>query len=213
MSLEDDTEIDKAAADVAVRRLVEASLATLTDDMIGRLSQVASEGLTWLDDLQRSRVREAIPLLSQMVATGDLERLAGLARVLGAAEDALTDDLVVRLAALASGAMTVLDRLNQADFDYYAKLGKRLGDVLTPSVVDRLVKNLPAVLDLIEQVCATGLLRDAMAGLQDVREGLASLPRPQGGLAGLWALMKDPDNQRTIQALLLYGHHVLTPKE
>ena len=213
MPLEDDTRIHETAPDIAVTRLVEATLATLTDDMIGRLSEAAGEGLTWLDELQQSRVREVIPILSRMVASGDLERLAGLARMLGAAEDALTDDLVTRLSTLASGGMTVLDGLNQVDIKRYIQLLGRLGDVLTPSVVDRLVKGLPAVLGLIEQACATGLLQDAMAGLQGVRERLASIPRPQGGLAGLWALMKDADNQRTMQALLLYGRHVLTPKD
>ena len=193
MTLEDDTRIAETAPDVAVTRLVEATLATLTDDMISRLSQVASEGLTWLDELQRSRVQEAITILSQMLASGDLARLAGLARVLGAAEDALTDDLVTRLSALASSGLTVLD-------------------VLTPSVVERLAASLPAVLDLIEAARKTGLLQDAMAGLKGARERFAALPRPQGGVGGLWTLLKDADNQRTIQALLFYGRHLLTPK-
>ena len=193
MTLEDDTRIAETAPDVAVTRLVEATLATLTDDMISRLSQVASEGLTWLDELQRSRVQEAITILSQMLASGDLARLAGLARVLGAAEDALTDDLVTRLSALASSGLTVLD-------------------VLTPSVVERLAASLPAVLDLIEAARKTGLLQDAMAGLKGARESFAALPRPQGGVGGLWTLLKDADNQRTIQALLFYGRHLLSPK-
>ena len=193
MTLEDDTRIAETAPDVAVTRLVEATLATLTDDMISRLSQVASEGLTWLDELQRSRVQEAITILSQMLASGDLARLAGLARVLGAAEDALTDDLVTRLSALASSGLTVLD-------------------VLTPSVVERLAASLPAVLDLIEAARKTGLLQDAMAGLKGARERFAALPRPQGGVGGLWTLLKDADNQRTIQALLFYGRHLLSPK-
>jgi uncharacterized protein YjgD (DUF1641 family) len=193
MALEDDTRIAETAPDVAVTRLVEATLATLTDDMISRLSQVASEGLTWLDELQRSRVQEAITILSQMLASGDLARLAGLARVLGAAEDALTDDLVTRLSALASSGLTVLD-------------------VLTPSVVERLAASLPAVLDLIEAARKTGLLQDAMAGLKGARERFAALPRPQGGVGGLWTILKDADNQRTIQALLFYGRHLLSPK-
>ena len=193
MTLEDDTRIAETAPDVAVTRLVEATLATLTDDMISRLSQVASEGLTWLDELQRSRVQEAITILSQMLASGDLARLAGLARVLGAAEDALTDDLVTRLSALASSGLTVLD-------------------VLTPSVVERLAASLPAVLDLIEAARKTGLLQDAMAGLKGARERFAALPRPQGGVGGLWTILKDADNQRTIQALLFYGRHLLSPK-
>ncbi len=212
MALEDDTRIHETAPDVAVTRLVEATLATLTDDMIGRLSEVVSEGLTWLDELQRARVREAIPILSHMLASGDLARLAGLARILGAAEDALTDDLVTRLAALASGGMTLLDGLHQADIDRYAKLWGRLTEVLTPKVVERLAVSLPEILDLIEEVRKTGLLQDALAGLKGARERFAVLPRPQGGVAGLWALLKDADNQRTIQALLFYGHRLWAPK-
>lgn len=212
MALEDDTRIAETAPDVAVTRLVEATLATLTDDMIARLSQVASDGLTWLDELQRSRVQDAITILSRMLASGDLARLAGLARVLGAAEDALTDDLVTRLSALASSGLAVLDGLHQADMDRYAACWRRLTDVLTPSVVERLAASLPMALDLIEEARKTGLLQDALAGLKGARERFAAKPRPQGGVAGLWALLKDADNQRTIQALLFYGRHLLTPK-
>ncbi len=212
MALEDDSRIHETAPDVAVTRLVEATLATLTDDMIGRLSEVASEGLTWLDELRRAGVREAIPILSQMLASGDLARLAGLARVLGAAEDALTDDLVTRLSALASGGMTLLDGLHQADIDCYLKLSRRLVEILTPSVMERLATNLPEILDLIEEARKTGLLQDALAGLKSAREDFAALPRPQGGVAGLWTLLKDANNQRTIQALLFCGRRMLTPK-
>ncbi|MHB8253808.1 MAG: hypothetical protein ACYDEV_08945 [Acidiferrobacter sp.] len=208
MSLEE-TNTQGTDPDAAVARLVEASFETLTDEMVGRLAKTASETLTLLDEFQSHRVTEALPILGEMVASGDLARLAHLARLVGAAEDALTDDLVVRLAAFASGGMTMLDRVNQADTDHYWRLWERLAEGLTPALMDRVVKVVPVVLDLLEQAQESGLLQDAMEGLLRTRKQLAALPRPAGGLAGLWAIMKDAENQRTLQALLLYGRQVL----
>lgn len=190
--------------------LVEAAFETLTDEMIGRLAKTASDGLTLLDEMQAHRVAEALPVIKELVASGDLVRLSHLVRLVGAAEDALTDDLVGRLAGLASHGMTVLDRLGRPDSERYWEMAARLSDGLTPAVLDRLFKQLPALLGLLEGLQESGVLEDVVGAVERTRKDLSSLPRPGGGLSGLWALMKDAENQRTLQALLLFGRQVLS---
>jgi len=196
---------EETGPNAQLARLVEAGFATLTDEMIARVAKTASDSLTLLDELHRSHAIDALPVIGEMVASGDLARLAHIARLLGAAEDALTDDLIGRLSAFASGGMAILDRLNQADSDRFWRLWELLAGALTPALMDRVVKNLPALLDILEQAEESGLVQDVMSAALRAREDLAALPRPAGGFAGLWTLMKDADNQRTIQALLLYG--------
>ena len=48
--------IDNANVGDATAILVEAGFETLTDEMVGRLAQAASQGLDVLDDLQRHRI-------------------------------------------------------------------------------------------------------------------------------------------------------------
>ena len=201
--------IDNASAGDAAAILVEAGFETLTDEMVGRLAQAASQGLDVLDELQRHRVLEILPLVGEFAASGDLARLVRLARLVGAAEDALTDDLVTRLAGLASHAMTVVDHVTRADDGRYARIWERVDERLTPTLVDRALKALPALLDLFERVTASGVLADCVEGFERLQGDLANAPRPGGGLGGLWALFKDADNQRVLQALLLYARHAL----
>ena len=200
---------DNANVESAAAVLIEAGFETLTDEMVGRLTQAASQGLDMLDDLQRHHISEVLPLVGELAASGDLARLARLARLVGAAEDALTDDLVTRLVGLASQTMTVLDHVTRVDDGRYARIWERLEERLTPALVDRTLKALPPLLDLFECVAASGVLPDAAKGSKQLQEELAQAPRPGGGLAGLWTLLKDADNQRVLQALLLYGRRVL----
>ncbi len=199
-----DTTINGAGAILA-----EAGFETLTDDMITRLARAAGDGLTLLDGVREHKTAEALAVLGTMVSSGDLARLAHLARLVGAAEDALTDDLVARIAHLASDAMTLLDRVGRLDIAHYERLGRRLEESLSPDLFERVLKALPVALDLFEQAAASGLLRDVCAGLAATREELAKTEAPGGGLGGLWTLMKDPGHQRTLQGLLLYARRIL----
>ncbi len=180
---------ENKAVDNGVDGLVAAGFATLTDDMVGRLSETASEALTVLDGVKRARLAEALPVLEALVSSGDLARLAHMARLLGAAEDALTDDLVTRLAALGSAAMTWLDRLQTVD-------------------VERLLGALPGLLAVVEAAQAEGLVDDAVRAMRTLRARMQAVPPPAGGLAGLWALARDRDNQRVMQALLIAARTV-----
>ncbi|MHB1513179.1 MAG: hypothetical protein ACYCVM_00400 [Acidiferrobacter sp.] len=200
---------DKMNAASAAEVLSEAAFETLTDEMIGRLAQAASQGLDMLDDVQRHRIAEILPVLGQLAASGDLARLAHLARLLGAAEDALTDDLVVRLAGLASRTMTLMDRLGRLDDGYYARMWGHIEERLTPALLDRGLQALPVVLDLLERASEGGALANFVDAATKLPQDLATVPRPSGGIAGLWTLMKDAENQRVLQALLLYARRAL----
>ena len=82
--------------------LVSAARDSLTDEMVGRLSATAAEGIDLIDQVNRSGVGRALPALAQLVENGDLDRLVALARTFGAAQDAMTDEMVSRLAETAA---------------------------------------------------------------------------------------------------------------
>lgn len=81
--------------------------------------------------------------VSVVVISGDLDRLVNLTRVLGSAADALSDDIVARLAETLSELMCIADRLarneglqqmlrlleNQALMDTVIKLAKAAAEV------------------------------------------------------------------------------------
>ena len=81
--------------------------------------------------------------VSVVVISGDLDRLVNLTRVLGSAADALSDDIVARLAETLSELMCIADRLarneglqqmlrlleNQALMDAVIKLAKAAAEV------------------------------------------------------------------------------------
>jgi uncharacterized protein YjgD (DUF1641 family) len=209
MALEDP---EKGAPVGAAALLVEAGFETLTDEMVGRLAQTASESLTLLEEIHASRLTEALPVIKELVASGDLARFSQLVRVLGAAEDALTDDLVGRLAGLASHGMALLERVTGPDSERYWELGDKLAEAITPALLDRYLKLLPVASDLLTRLQETAVLEDVLSALARTSKNLAGLPQPGGGLSGLWALMKDAENQRTLQALLVFGRQFLASR-
>ena len=108
------TPLDTAAA---LQRLGQSVQDSLTDEMIGRLSETVSGGLTLLDQINRSGLDKAIPVLAKMAQNGDLDRIAQMARLLGSAQDAVTDEMVGRLTETVSGGMTLIDQINRSGLD------------------------------------------------------------------------------------------------
>jgi hypothetical protein len=98
---------------VRLARVYGSAEDALTDDMVSRLSEAIGEGFCTLDQFCRSGVARALPALATMVENGDLERLAQLARVYASAQDAVTDDMVGRIAEAAAEGLTLLDRFNR----------------------------------------------------------------------------------------------------
>ncbi|MCE5388173.1 MAG: hypothetical protein K0041_06295, partial [Acidithiobacillus sp.] len=68
-----------------------------------------------LDTSQEDELRQAQEALVQLVRNGDLERIVHLARMLGAAGDAMSDEMVGRMAEIASNGLDLVDRVQRAD--------------------------------------------------------------------------------------------------
>ena len=167
----------------------------LTDEMIGRLTDAAGGGLALIDQVHRSGIEKALPTIARMVADGDLERLAQLARVYGSAQDVLTDEMVGRLAETVGEGMSLLDRLNRGGAVHLVEMLEHLDSTGT---LARVATGLPL---LIERL-------DMMAGMFKCFEEAAAKTAqeaPSGGVGGAWNLMTDAGNQQTLKFMLEVG--------
>ena len=96
---------------VELARLVASAQDSMSDDIVNRLASTVGEGLDLLDRVNRSGISRALPAITQLVDNGDLDRVVNVARVLGSAADSLSEDIIVRLAAMFSEGMVLVDRL------------------------------------------------------------------------------------------------------
>jgi uncharacterized protein YjgD (DUF1641 family) len=186
---------------VQLARVYGSAEDALTDEMVGRITETVSGGLSLLDQVNRSGLENALPALSRMVADGDLNRLVQLARVYGSAEDALTDEMVGRLAETVGEGLSLLDRLNRGGV---VRLIEMMEHMEASGALERVATLLPKLLarmDMLEQ----------MLGCLEMAAGeTATAPAPRGGVGGLWALMRDADSQRTLQFMLRFGEKLRT---
>ena len=160
-----------------LERIVAAARDSLTDEMVSRLSATLAEGMDLLDKVNRSGVAGALPAISQLVANGDLERLVHLARTYGAAQDAMTDEMVGRLAETVAESLSLMDRMHRAGLDRLVSNIERLGVVLE------------STMNALE------------AAKHDTDKGSAG-----GGLGGMWRLLADAENQESLRFLLAFAH-------
>jgi len=212
----------------------------LTDDMVTRLSATATEGLDLLDRLNRSGIGDALPTLAQMVKSGDLQRAADLMRLVGSAQDALSDDIVTRLAQTATEGLDLLDRVNRSgvadalpaigrlvengDLERLLGVARLVGsaqDALSDDIigrlaliagemmclVDRLARNpnFFLIIDLLGRADVQSSLVAMLNGLAQAREEMAATPAAKGGLSGLLALARDPATQETLRFAAAFG--------
>ncbi len=173
------------AVDVEVERVIAAARDALSDEMVGRLASSASSTMELLDQVNRAGLGRAIPALTELVNNGDLDRLAKLARVYGASEDALTDEMIGRLTQAAGDGLALMDQVNRAgldraipaiaemvnngDLDRLVKLARVYGsaeDALTDEMVGRLTDTLGNGLSLLDRFSRGG----AEAHRQDARK-------------------------------------------
>src|SRR3954466_4584233 len=98
---------------LGLERLSAAARDALTDEMVGRISATAAGGMELLDQISRARIGRALPALTQLIENGDLDRLVGLARTAGAIQDALTDEMIVRIATTVGGSLALMDQINR----------------------------------------------------------------------------------------------------
>jgi len=187
-----ETKDEKAAMDTEIERLVAAGRDSLTDEMVGRLAGSAAEALDLVDKAGRAGLSKAIPALAEMVNNGDLERLAQLARVFHAGQDALTDEMVGRLAETLGEGMSLLDRVNRSGFWRLVEVMERLEST---GALERIAETLPRLLERLDMV--GGLL----TCIEDAA-GKSRTERVSGGFGGMWRIMTDEKSVRSLQFLV-----------
>ena len=190
---------DKPAPDVEIESVLRAARDSVSDDMIGRLTETASHAIDLLDQVNRSGVASALPAMAEMVRTGDLERITRYARVLGAAEDAVTDDMIGRFATLAGEATMMVDRLNTSGV---TKLIDLLGQMNATGALDRIAAKLPALIDNLE------LIENMLGCMAEAAKEVKTAPAPGGGLMPLLAMLRDPENQKALQFFMAVGRRM-----
>jgi hypothetical protein len=180
---------EKAALDFEIQRVIEAGRDSITDEMVGRLAASAAESLDLIDMAGRAGLSKAIPPLAEMVNNGDLERLAQLARVFHAAQDALTDEMIGRLAETFGEGVSLLDRLNRSGI---WRLVEVLEHLESTGALERIANSLPQLLERLDMV----------AGLLNCLESAAKKSQTQpatGGIGSLWRIMTDEKTVRSLQ--------------
>ncbi len=176
-------------------RLYHAAQDSLNDEMVGRLSGALGDGLSLLDQVNRSGLEKALPAISRMASDGDFERLAQLARLYSSAQDALTDGMVERLAGTLGEGLSLLDRLNRGGI---SRLVEMLEQLHATGALERIASTLPALLERLDMVAGLlGCLEEAAA---------KSKEKPAaGGVGGLWRIMTDAETVRSLQFLATFG--------
>ncbi len=177
-------------------RVYSAGEDALTDEMVGRLTQAVGEGLALIDQVNRAGLDRAIPVLAELVNSGDLQRLAKLARVYASAEDALTDEMVGRLTDTIGNGLSLLDRFSRGGAEHVISM---LEGLQQSGALERIATMLPALADRLTTVQEVLLSIDNAA-----RASKAAAPSA-GGFGGLWKMMRDPETQDTIRFLLTLG--------
>jgi len=164
---------------VHLARLIGSAQDALTDDMVTRLAATAAGGMDLLDRANRSGVARALPAIAALVENGDLDRLVEMARLVGSAQDALSDDMVSRLARVMSEGMVLIDRLTRAD-----------GFMNLVRLLER-----PEISETLGTVL--GALADAHGSVQETPA--------KGGLGGAIRLMSDPGTQNALRLMAEIG--------
>lgn len=161
-----------------IERLLAGARDSLTDDIVSRMSGTVAGGLDLLDRINRSGISRALPTITRMVESGDLERLVGFVRLVAALEDSLSDDIVNRLATVATELAALVDKLARNPGFL------RLIDVLGRAEVQC------GLIDLAESACTA-------------KAEAAKLPPASGGVLATLRLAANPDTQAALRFVTL----------
>lgn len=190
-----------------VERIINAAQDALTDDMITRLTEAIGAGISLIDQVNRSGLDRAIPALAQLVHNGDLERMVQLARIYGSAQDAVTEEMIGRLAETAGNGMLLLDRFSRGGAVHLIEMLEKLEH---SGSLERIAQVLPEIAERLELV--NGVLRD----IENAAADAAKAPRMSGGIGSMWRMLTDPDTQESLRFLLSVGkqlrQHALSGK-
>lgn len=122
---------------------------------------------------------------SQVTATLNetvVNDLVEMINLLASARDAMTDDMVNRIARTASEGMTLLDRLLRNE-------------------------GLIRLLQVLDRPESQYLLMSLADALDQMSRELATAAPSRGGLAGLWRLARQPGTQEGLRALSMLGQY------
>lgn len=175
-----------------VDRVIAAARDSLTDEMIGRLAGSAAEALDIVDKAGRAGLTKAIPALAEMVNNGDLERLSQVARVYHAAQDALTDEMIGRLAETLGESMSLLDRVNRSGFWRLVEVMEKLEST---GALERIATSLPMLVERLDMVA--GMLHCMEDAAVTVKKNPAA-----GGFGSMWSMMTNEKTARSLQFLV-----------
>lgn len=192
---------ERSAGTAEIERVVAAARDAMTDEMVTRMTEAVAGGLGLIDQVHRSGLDRAIPALVQLVENGDLQRLVRLARVYSSAEDAVTEEMVGRMAETVGNSLSLLDRLSRGGGERIVAMLERLENT---GALEKLAATLPRVLDRLDQV------HDMLECIENAATASAQGPRSAGGAGGLWRIMKDSDAQDTLAFLMLAGRNLRT---
>ncbi len=175
-----------------LEHVAQAAQDSLTDDMVARFAATATGAMDIIDRVNRTGLADAIPALAQLVQNGDLERITHLARLVGSAQDAMTDDMVGRLSQTLSNGLDLLDQVGRAGFER-----------AIPSI-SRLIADgdLERIVQLARLVCsAQDAMTDDMVGRlsETIGDGLSLLDRLNR--AGVGQLISALEQMNTSGAL------------
>ena len=181
----------------SLARVYGAAEEAASDDMVGRFTEMAGTSFDLLDRLNRSGFERALPILSRLPDNGDLQRVVDIARTVAAAEDAMNDDMVGRIAQMGAEALSGIDRLNRSGVEKLIDILDRLNN---SGSLDILADRLPKLIQHIEMV-------DRLIGcLNQGSEDNKQLPPPAGGMMAINRIMGDAENQAALQFLMSIGN-------
>jgi uncharacterized protein YjgD (DUF1641 family) len=160
--------------------------------------------------------------MSNQPPLGEMERLTLAAR------EALTDNMVERLAMLGGNAMELLDRLNDPDtsaavhtlVDRLTELHKvgaldtvcdlaltlhAVRNALTDNMVERLFMFAESVINTVGNEAMGELAENARMALEDAAREAQQAPAPRGGVMSTLSLLSKPETQRSLAFLLAFS--------
>mgnify|MGYP001191474385 CR=1 FL=1 len=181
---------------VALTRVVGSAEDALTDDMVSRIAETASEGLMLVDQAHRAGIGKALEPFARLIANGDLDRIVALARVWGAAEDALTDDMIGRVVEAASEGLFLLDRFHRGGAGQLLCLIERMQ---ANGSLDRMVEVVPRLTQRLDHV------ESLLTAFDNAVAATQRSPKARGGIGGIMKVMRDAETQEAMRFLAEFG--------
>jgi hypothetical protein len=117
------------------------------------------------------------------ISTSDLQRLSEFASIVAATQDALTDDMISRLASAFSEGMVLLDRVTRND-------------------------GLIRLLQVLDHPENQALLMGLSDALTKTSRDISIAPPAKGGLGGLLKMVSEPSTQEGLRIMSIIGEHL-----